>query len=57
MLEYAGTARFVNRFGIRPGAAWDGVDRSNGWEAKCFKRQNAAKVNNSARDAWAMADM
>ncbi|KAI6093998.1 Pre-mRNA-splicing factor of RES complex-domain-containing protein [Hypoxylon rubiginosum] len=43
-----------NRYGIRPGYRWDGVDRGNGFEAERFKAINRRKRNEGLEYAWQM---
>lgn len=43
-----------NRYGIRPGWRWDGVDRSNGFEKKWFAARNAAQNRKDLEYAWTM---
>ena len=50
---YVGSAA-PNRYGIRPGHKWDGVDRSNGWEVERFKALNRATRNKDLDYAWQM---
>ncbi|KAM1064787.1 hypothetical protein ACFX15_019865 [Malus domestica] len=46
-----------NRYGIRPGRHWDGVDRSNGFEKGMFKRKNEKQATEAEAYLWSVADM
>ena len=48
---YRGAAA-PNRYGIRPGYRWDGVDRGNGWENERFKALNRVARNKELDYAW-----
>lgn len=43
-----------NRYGIRPGHRWDGVDRSNGFEGEWFKSRNRKANIEKLQYAWQM---
>lgn len=43
-----------NRYGIRPGYRWDGVDRSIGFEKKWFEARNNQKSIKDLKYAWEM---
>ncbi|ONH92908.1 hypothetical protein PRUPE_8G202500 [Prunus persica] len=46
-----------NRYGIRPGRHWDGIDRSNGFEKGMFKRKNDKQATEAEAYLWSVADM
>ena len=48
---YQGAAA-PNRYGIRPGHKWDGVDRGNGWEGERFKALNRVTRNKNLDYSW-----
>ncbi|KAF2019649.1 hypothetical protein BU24DRAFT_406290 [Aaosphaeria arxii CBS 175.79] len=43
-----------NRYGIRPGHRWDGVDRGNGFEGEWFKARNKKANRENLEYAWQM---
>jgi pre-mRNA-splicing factor CWC26 len=53
---YQGSAP-PNRFDIKPGHRWDGVDRGNGFEAKWFNQKYSKASNEHEAYKWASEDM
>ena len=51
--EYQGAAA-PNRYGIRPGWRWDGVDRGNGFEKEWFQARGKKSRNENLEYQWQM---
>lgn len=47
----------TNRYDIRPGRHWDGVDRTNGFEKDFIRHQNEKKAQEKEAMMWSMEDM
>lgn len=47
----------INRYSIRPGRHWDGVDRSNGFEAKMFRTKNERSFIDGLAFSYGQEDM
>lgn len=55
--QYSGPEPLPNRYGIRPGYRWDGVDRSNGFEKRIVEMKNNTKATEEIAYKWSVEDL
>jgi len=46
-----------NRYNIRPGHLWDGVNRTNGFEVRLLSSMNQAQARAEVAHKWSTEDM
>lgn len=54
---YKGPPPAPNRFGIRPGYRWDGIDRGNKFEHKLLTSSNSKNALQEDEYRWSVSDM
>ncbi|EED95493.1 hypothetical protein THAPSDRAFT_261566, partial [Thalassiosira pseudonana CCMP1335] len=54
---YKGPQPKPNRYGIRPGYRWDGIDRGNGFEDKVLETLHSKRRKKEDAYKWSAADM